>query len=88
VDSSHSLEFELTSATIGREVHVRLTRARDRWVASISCGATVMDGLGASAREAFVAAVSAFGPRASRALMAEPALLGVSARLNTMEAAV
>jgi hypothetical protein len=74
-------DFELGSTVIGLPVQVRLGDYEDRWAATVRCGSTASDGLGATAREALVAALAPLGPRATTMLMAQPVMFGASADL-------
>ncbi len=66
---------------IGHAVAVRLGDFEGRWAAMVRCGTATTRGLGATAREALMAALAPLGPRATAALMAEPAMFGASADL-------
>jgi hypothetical protein len=74
-------EFELTSAMLGYPVSVRLGDFEARWLAVVQCRSVSSDGLGATARDALLAALAPLGKRATTALMAEPAMFGASATL-------
>jgi hypothetical protein len=73
--------FELPSTARGHSVAVRLRDFEGRWAAIVRCDTATTRGLGASAREALLAALSPFGPRATARLMAEPAMFAASADL-------
>ena len=74
-------EFDIPPVVTTGPVSIRLGDFGDRWMAAVRTGATTSEGLGASAREALVAALAPFGQRASMALMAEPVMFGASADL-------
>jgi hypothetical protein len=74
-------EFELAPTTLGFPVSVRLGDFDARWRAVVECGSFSTDGLGATARDALLAALGPLGSRATAALMAEPAMFGASAAL-------
>ena len=75
------IEFELAVASLGDAIRIRIRDAEDRWVASVQVGAPVVEGLGGTARQALMAALAPFGAHTTAAVMAEPAMFGVSARL-------
>lgn len=81
VNTSQWFEFELSPAVIGIPVHLRLGDYEDRWTASVRCGSTTTDGLGATAREALVAALAPLGLHVTTLLMAQPVMFGASADL-------
>jgi hypothetical protein len=78
---SHWVEFEVAPASLGYPVAVRLGDYQERWVAMVQSGSVSTNGLGASARDALLAALGPLGERAIAALMAEPIMFGASARL-------
>jgi hypothetical protein len=75
------LAFQLPPTALGHPVAVRLGDFDERWVATVRCGTATTSGLGASAREALLAALAPLGARATAALMAEPAMFAASADL-------
>lgn len=77
-----SMNFRLGSPELGLDVQVRLRELDGRWLAVADFGGEPEVGLGASARGALSAALATLGPRAAAALMADPELFGVSARLR------
>jgi hypothetical protein len=85
---SHWLEFEVTAASLGYPVAVRLGDYQERWVAVVQSGSVSTNGLGASARDALLAALGPLGERAVAALMAEPIMFGASASLLAVAPAV
>ncbi|HET6379786.1 MAG TPA: hypothetical protein VFH63_01960 [candidate division Zixibacteria bacterium] len=88
MDDPRSVEFEVPSAALGRPVAVRLTDFGGRWVAALRCGTSTTSGLGATARDAFLAALAPLGARVAAALMVEPVMFVASARVNELEAAM
>ena len=75
------IEFELAVASLGDAIRIRIRDAENRWVASVQGGSSAVEGLGGTARLALTAALAPFGSRTTAAVMAEPAMFGVSARL-------
>ncbi len=76
-----TVEFELHVGTVTDVVRVRIRDRGKRCVASVECGPARTSGLGATAREALVAALTPFGARTSTAVMAAPAMFGASVQL-------
>jgi hypothetical protein len=76
MNASRWFDFELSPT-----VHLRLGDFDDRWAAIVRSGSTTTDGLGATARDALVAALAPLGTRATATLMAQPVMFGVSAKL-------
>jgi hypothetical protein len=81
MNTSRWFDFQLSPT-----VHVRLSDFEDRWAAVVCSGSTTTDGLGATARDALVAALAPFGPHATTMLMAQPVMFGVSAKLLSVPA--
>jgi hypothetical protein len=81
MNTTRWVAFELPPTAVGHSVAVRIGDFDGRWAALVRCGTATTRGLGASAREALVAALSPFGGRATAALMAEPAMFAASADL-------
>jgi hypothetical protein len=75
------VEFELAPAMLGYSVSVRLRDFEARWLAVVQCRSGSTEGLGGSARDALVAALSPLGTRATAVLMADTAMFGASASL-------
>jgi hypothetical protein len=73
--------FELSVIGLADSVRVRIAEAGERRVASVQVGSRTTTGLGATAREALVAALSPFGARTSSAVMAAPDMFSASVRL-------
>ena len=76
MNASRWFDFELSST-----VHLRLGDFEDRWAAIVRSGSTTTDGVGATARDALVAALAPLGPRATVLLMAQPVMFAASAEL-------
>jgi hypothetical protein len=81
MNTSQWFEFDLSPTVLGIPVHLRLGDYKDRWTATVRCGATTTDGLGASAREALVAALAPLGSHVTTLLMAQPVMFAASADL-------
>jgi hypothetical protein len=81
VNTSRWFDFELSPTVIGIPVHVRLGDFEDRWAAIVRYGSNTTDGLGATARDALVAALAPLGARATTTLMAQPVMFAASADL-------
>ena len=81
VNTCQWFEFELSPAGLGSPVHLRLGDYEDRWTATVRCGSTTTDGLGATAREALVAALAPLGSHLTTMLMSQPGMFGASADL-------
>ena len=76
-----NIGFELSVIGLAEHVRGRIGEAGERCVASGQVGSRTTTGVGASAREALVAALSPFGARATTAVMAAPGMFGASAQL-------
>jgi hypothetical protein len=81
MNTSRAVEFQLEPPSLGHAVSVRLRDFKDRWFAVAECRAVRHSGLGSTAREALVAALAPLGPKATAALMAEPAMFGASLKV-------
>lgn len=77
-----SLNFRLASEPLGLDIGVRLRQLDGRWLAVADFDGEPEVGIGGSARTALAASLGSLGKRAAAALMADPQLLGVSARLS------
>jgi len=77
-----SVNFRLASAELGLSVGVRLRQLDGRWLAVADFDGEPEVGIGGSARMALAASLASLGRRASAALMADPELIGVSARIS------
>jgi hypothetical protein len=76
-----TIDLELRDTALPWPVQLRIEDHGERCLASVRCGETASRGLGATAREALVAALTPFGVRTVTALMASPAMFGASAQL-------
>ncbi|HET6820142.1 MAG TPA: hypothetical protein VFH98_06270 [Candidatus Limnocylindria bacterium] len=81
MDKGHWVDFELTVTGVDASLQVRIGSFAERSVASVELGALRTNGIGATAREALVAALAPLGNRMTTAVMSAPAMFGVSARL-------
>jgi hypothetical protein len=77
-----SINFRLASAELGIVVDVRLGELDGRWLAVADYAADPEVGIGATPRAALTAALATLGDRAAAALLADPQLFGVSARIR------
>ena len=77
-----SVEFRLASDELGIDVAIRLRQLDGRWLAVAEFDKDPEVGIGGTPRAALSAALSSLGRRAATALMADPQLFGVSARLR------
>ncbi|HEX6128851.1 MAG TPA: hypothetical protein VF071_07520 [Candidatus Limnocylindria bacterium] len=75
------VEFAVELVGLAQPVRVRVSERGDRARAWVSCGGRTSDGLGASAREALVAALTPLGRRLTTQVMAAPVMFGASAQL-------
>lgn len=75
------LDLELSVTGLAERVQVRIGSFGERCTASVELGRISSDGIGATAREALVAALSPLGGRTTAAVMAAPAMFGASAQL-------
>ena len=77
-----SVTTRLTSPEFGLGIDVRLRELDGRWLAVAEFDGDPEVGIGATPRAALAASLSTLGSRAASALMADPALFGVSAALR------
>ena len=77
-----SVEFRLSSDELRIDVAIRLRELDGRWLAVADFDRDPEVGIGGTPRAALSAALSSLGRRAATALMADPQLFGVSARLR------
>jgi hypothetical protein len=82
------VEFAVELIGQAQPVRVRVSVRGERAVAWVACGDLMSDGLGASAREALVAALAPFGRMLATEVMAAPAMFAASARLLAAREAV
>lgn len=76
-----TVEFELHVGMTAAPFRIRVREAGPRSTASVACGEMATTGIGATAREALVAALAPFGARLSTAVMAAPAMFAASAQV-------
>jgi hypothetical protein len=81
MNSGHWVDFELTVTGLSQGVQIRIGTFAERCVASVELGAVRTSGIGATAREALVAALAPLGNRMTTTVMAAPAMFGASAQL-------
>jgi hypothetical protein len=79
VISSQWFDFQVSPSAIGMAVDVRLGDFGNRWAATVRCGSTTTDGIGATARDALVAALAPLGAYATTTVMAQPVMFAASA---------
>lgn len=81
-----TVQLELRDSAVPWPVQLRIEDHGERCLASVRCGDRTSRGLGATAREALVAALTPFGVRTLTALMASPAMFGASVQLLEADA--
>ena len=81
MNNGHWVDFELSVTGLSQSVQIRIGSFAERCTASVELGAVRTTGIGATAREALVAALSPLGNRMTIAVMAAPAMFGASAQL-------
>jgi hypothetical protein len=81
MDNGHWVDLELTVTGVNQPLQVRVGSFADRCVASVELGAIRTDGIGATAREALVAALAPLGSRMTTVVMAAPDMFRASAEL-------
>jgi hypothetical protein len=86
--SGSAVEFAVEIASVAGPMQVRIAEQGERAVASVAWGRTRSSGLGATAREALVAALAPFGQRTLSAVMAAPAMFAASAAVLAAREAV
>lgn len=72
------VKFRLVARSLDFWVDVRLRCFGDRWIAVAELAGAQELGLGMNARQALTATLAPLGPRATRELLADPALMAVS----------
>ena len=77
-----SLNFRLGSSEFGLDIGIRLRQLDGRWLAVAEFDNEPEVGIGASARAALAGSLARLGDRAASALLADPELMGVSARIG------
>jgi hypothetical protein len=73
-----SVNAHLGSSELGIEAEIRLRQLDGRWLAVADFAGEPEVGIGGTPRAALAAALASLGERAAAALMADPALIGVS----------
>ena len=82
------IEFAVELLGEAQPVRVRVSERDERAVAWVACGGAAFNGIGATAREALVAALAPLGRRQASEVMAAPALFAASAQLLAAREAV
>lgn len=77
-----SVNARLASKELNLEVAIRLRQLAGRWLAVAEFDGEPEVGIGATPRVALTASLVTLGTRASAALMADPALFGVSTAIR------
>jgi hypothetical protein len=75
------VEFSVEVAGMPQPVSVRIAERDARAMASVACGRFSSSGLGATAREALVAALAPLGRKLAATVMAAPDMFGASVRV-------
>ncbi|HEX6655595.1 MAG TPA: hypothetical protein VF153_05220 [Candidatus Limnocylindria bacterium] len=81
MNNGHWVDLELTVTGLSQTVQLRIGCFGERSLASVELGAVRTSGIGATAREALVAALAPLGTRMTTTVMAAPAMFGASAQL-------
>jgi hypothetical protein len=81
VNARQWFQFEVAPSVLAVPATLRLADFDGRWAAVVRCGPNATNGVGATAREALLAALSPLGPRTTTAIMAEPIMFAASADL-------
>ena len=81
MNRGHWVDLELTVTGLAEALRVRIGHFDERAVAQVSLGCVSSNGIGATAREALVAALAPMGQRMTTTVMAAPAMFGASAQL-------
>jgi uncharacterized membrane protein len=82
------VEFGVELLGIAQPVRVRVSERDGRAVAWVACGSAASNGIGATAREALVAALAPLGRRRASEVLAAPAVFAASAELLAAREAV
>lgn len=82
------VEFAVELIGQAQPVRVRVSERGQRAVARVDCGGRTFNGLGASAREALVAALAPLGGRRATEILAAPAMFAATAQLLAAREAV
>jgi hypothetical protein len=79
--NTNTVHIDVSPATTACVFSMQLDPLGERWVAVVDCEHERHHGIGASAREALVAALAPLGKRTSASVMADPAMFGASLAL-------
>ena len=79
-----SVTTRLSSPELGIDIEVRLRELDGRWLAVAEFDGDPEVGIGATPRAALAASLATLSDRAAGALMADPALFGVSVSLRQL----
>ena len=79
-----SVTTRLSSPELGLDIEVRLRELDGRWLAVAEFDGDPEVGIGATPRAALAASLATLGDRSAAALMADPALFGVSVSLRQL----
>jgi hypothetical protein len=79
-----SVNARLSSDHLGIEVGIRIRELDGRWLAVAEFEGEPEVGIGATPRAALAASLATLGERAATALMADPELFGLSARIRRL----
>ncbi len=79
-----SITTRLSSPELGLDIEVRLRELDGRWLAVAEFDGDPEVGIGATPRAALAASLATLGDRSAAALMADPALFGVSVSLRQL----
>jgi len=79
--SANTVHVDVSPARSACIFSMRLDPLGERWVAVVDCQHERHHGIGASAREALVAALAPLGKRTAASVMADPAMFGASLAL-------
>jgi hypothetical protein len=83
MERGHWVQFDLSVTGITEQMRVRIGHFDERAVASVELGQMTTNGIGASARDALVAALAPLGTRVTSTVLAAPAMFGASVELMT-----
>lgn len=81
MNNGHWVDFELTVTGANQAMQVRIGTFAERSVASVELGALRTNGIGATARQALVAALAPLGNRMTATVMSAPVMFRASAEL-------
>jgi len=78
---TNTVHVDVSPTTSACVFSMRLDPLGERWVAVVNCEHERHHGIGASARDALVAALAPLGRRTAASVMADPAMFGASLAL-------